>query len=291
MRTAAAERRAAAPSRDGGRQEEGQERQKEREQAEADERRSVNARTVHQAILMEGEEELQRTSAALAWSGLAAGISMGLSLAVEGILRAHLPDAPWRPLVTKFGYTIGFLVVILGRQQLFTENTLTPVLPWLQRRCTLANVLRLWSVVLAANLVGALLFALAAYSTGAFPPDARAAFAEIARDALGGGGFGAVLARAVPAGWIIALVVWVLPGAESGRVAAIFLLTYVIGLGGFAHIVAGAAEVFYGALAGVVTWPAAVGGYLVPTLLGNVLGGAILVTLLNHAQVVADEKD
>src|SRR4051812_30179237 len=96
---------------------------------EARERRSVSARIVHEAVLAEGLEELERTSAALAWSGLAAGLSMGFSLAAEGLLRAHLPDTSWRPLVDRLGYSIGFLIVILGRQQLFTENTLTVILP------------------------------------------------------------------------------------------------------------------------------------------------------------------
>ena len=83
---------------------------------------------------------------------------MGASLITEGLLNSHLPDASWKPLVSKLGYSVGFIVVILGRQQLFTENTLTPILP-LMREKTLErflNVLRLWSVVLAANLLGCL---------------------------------------------------------------------------------------------------------------------------------------
>lgn len=80
---------------------------------------------------------------------------MGFSLITEGLLHAHLPDVPWSPLISNFGYTIGFLIVVLGRQQLFTEDTLTVVLPLLGRRdgSTLMNVLRLWTVVLLANLL------------------------------------------------------------------------------------------------------------------------------------------
>src|SRR3954470_1181840 len=164
------------------------------EQKEIQERSSPSGKIVYKAILKEGEEELDRASAALFWSGLAAGLSMGFSMIAEGLLAAHLPDAPWRPLVAKLGYSVGFLIVVLGRQQLFTENTLTPVLPLLKRadRKTAANVLRLWAVVLAANLLGALAVALAAAWSDAFDPPARAAFAEIGRHALGPG-FGAVL--------------------------------------------------------------------------------------------------
>src|SRR3954471_18464498 len=111
--------------------------------AEAEERKSPASHVVHQAIVAEGVEELERSTAALAWSGLAGGLAMGLSLIAEAILQTHIPDASWRPLVSKLGYAVGFLVVILGRQQLFTENTLTPILPLLDRSTPVAisNVL------------------------------------------------------------------------------------------------------------------------------------------------------
>src|SRR3954470_16339326 len=131
--------------------------------AEAHELSAPTGAIVYHAVRKEGEDELERNTSALAWSGLAAGMSMGFSFAAEAMLRAALPDAPWRPLVAKLGYSIGFLIVVLGRQQLFTENTLTVILPVLRRRDSLMlkNVARLWVTVLAANLVGAFLFALA----------------------------------------------------------------------------------------------------------------------------------
>lgn len=137
-------------------------RQDEREiTKEAEEKSAASANVVARAVAMEGEEELRRPSSALAWSGLAAGLSMGFSLVAEGLLRSHLPEAHWRPLVAKLGYSVGFLIVILGRQQLFTENTLTPVLPLLQNKDLnrLVNLLRLWAVVLVTNLIGAIAFA------------------------------------------------------------------------------------------------------------------------------------
>src|SRR4051812_36409428 len=130
---------------------------------QSDELSAPTGAVVYHAVKQEGEDELARGTAALAWSGLAAGMSMGFSFATEALLRASLPDAPWRPLVAKLGYSVGFLIVVLGRQQLFTENTLTVILPALRRRDSLiaANVLRLWTTVLSANLVGAALFAAA----------------------------------------------------------------------------------------------------------------------------------
>src|SRR4029079_8825992 len=94
---------------------------------EAEKRSSPSGKIVYKAILKEAEDELERPSAALFWSGLAAGLSMGFSLSPEGALRTRLPEREWTPLVSMLGYSIGFLIVILGRQQLFTENTFTPV--------------------------------------------------------------------------------------------------------------------------------------------------------------------
>lgn len=132
----------------------------EKEQAQVEERARPNALVVHEIIRAEGENELRRPITGLAWSALASGLAMGFSLVAEGLLRAHLPEVPWRPLVAKLGYTVGFVIVILGRQQLFTENTLAPVLPLLNKPepKTLLRLLRLWTVVLAANLVGARFF-------------------------------------------------------------------------------------------------------------------------------------
>ena len=139
-----------------------------KEQKEAEHRSAPSGRIVYRAILSEGREELKRSSSALFWSGLAAGLSMGFSMISEGLLQAHLPETEWRPLVVKLGYSIGFLIVVLGRQQLFTENTLTPILPLLidRRKEMLWNVLRLWGVVLVANLLGACMIAWVISSDG-----------------------------------------------------------------------------------------------------------------------------
>src|SRR5580704_4560585 len=133
----------------------------ERQEQEAEDRTSVSALVVHEAIRKDGDEELRRPVSALAWSGLAAGLSMGFSFVAQALFRTYVPDVPWRPLITNLGYPIGFLIVIVGRQQLFTENTLTAIIPLFARRnfTTLISVLRLWAVVLTANLVGAHLFA------------------------------------------------------------------------------------------------------------------------------------
>jgi formate/nitrite transporter FocA (FNT family) len=243
-------------------------------------------------IKEEGESELSRSTGALFWSGLAAGLSMGFSFLAEGLLRSHLPEADWRPLITKLGYSVGFAIVIIGSQQLFTENTLTPILPLLTRRTKecFRNVLRLWGAVLIANLLGALLFALSLGCLAVVEESVHAALGDLAREAMQFD-VPTTLVHAVYAGWLIALMVWMLPAVKGGRLAIIVLMTYLVGLGGFAHVIAGASEVFYAAIRGEASWREALLGYLAPTLLGNILGGVTLVTALNHAQATDGEEN
>jgi formate/nitrite transporter FocA (FNT family) len=258
------------------------------EAEEADERQSPSSRVVHEAILAEGLEELDRPSSALFWSAIAAGLSMGFSLIAQVALRSQLPDAAWQPLVVKLGYSIGFLIVILGRQQLFTENTLTPILPLLDRRpgVSIGKVLRLWGVVLMGNLVGALVIALALQHTAILSAEFKTAVGEIGREALDPG-FAVVLLRGIVAGWLIALIVWLLPAAETAHVWVILVITWLIGVGHFSHVVAGSIDVFALASTGEVTWMQAITSFTLPSLIGNILGGVTLVGCLNHAQARA----
>jgi formate-nitrite transporter family protein len=260
----------------------------EPEQKEAQEKSSVTVRVVHDAVRREGEEELERSSSALAWSGLAAGLSMGFSLMAEGLLRSKLPDMPWRKLISGFGYSTGFVIVILGRQQLFTEKTLTPILPLLQRKeaATFWNVARLWGLVLVTNLLGAVAIAWVLGNLPVFNPEVQQAFGAISKESLSPPA-GTVLLRGIFSGWLIALLVWVLPFAESSRFFAIIAFTWLIGVCGFSHVIAGSVEAFYLAATGGTTWGYAMAGYILPVLLGNVIGGVALVSAFSHAQATA----
>ena len=252
---------------------------------QAREAEKLDAKTTHEVIRREGEHELERSSDALFWSWLAAGLSMGFSFLVDALLRTYLPDATWRPLVAKLGYTVGFLIVILGSQQLFTENTLTPIVPLLSKKSSTSarNVGRLWSVVLVANMIGVLLFALVLGRLAVVEPDVQRALSDIAAEAMRPDVWTTLL-RAVYAGWLIALMVWMLPGAETSKIAVIVIMTWIIGVAGFAHVIAGGTEVFYAAIRGEASWTEAVFGFLLPTLIGNIFGGVTLVAALNHAQ-------
>ena len=260
----------------------------ENEEREAAERTSVKAHVVHEAIRIDGNAELERSTSALAVSGLAAGLSMGFSFIAEGLIRSHLPEAPWRPLIAKFGYSFGFLIVIIGRQQLFTENTLTAVLPVLTKRTwlSLRRMLQLWAVVLAANLFGAHIVAWVLGNTHAFTPEVQTAFAQIARETAAVAPATAVL-KGVFAGWLIATLVWMRAAIDSGHIPLIVLMTWLVAIGSFTHIIAGSIEVLFLVMTGVMPWTHWFFLYMLPTLLGNSIGGVSLVAGLNHAQVFA----
>lgn len=252
---------------------------------EAEARSAPEGSVVYEAIRKEGQAELERTTSALAWSGLAAGLSMGFSLLGKAVLHDRLPEAEWVPLVSNFGYAFGFLIVILGRQQLFTENTLTVILPFLRKRklAILGNIARLWLVVLLANLAGALAFAAVMARTTAVSPGVRASMRHLGEDAMRGD-FASLLLRAVFAGWLIAVMVWLLPFAEQLRTVVIVLVTYLVGIGHFPHVIAGAVDVFFLAAEGTRGFGEVVARFIVPTLIGNTLGGVTLVAILGHLQ-------
>jgi formate/nitrite transporter FocA (FNT family) len=248
-----------------------------------------NAALIHETIRAEGESELERTWSALTLSGMAAGLSMGFSLMVEGLLQSRLPEVPWRDLISKLGYTAGFLIVVLGRQQLFTENTLTPILPLLHNRNvgTLFRVLRLWALVLAANIVATWAIAAVLARTEVFAPAVKDAFADIASHSIEGS-FGVTALKGVFAGWLIALMVWLLPSAGSLRPIIIILITYIVGIGNLTHIIAGSVDAAYLVVAGDAALGTYVWRFFVPTLLGNMVGGIALVAVLNYGQVAPE---
>lgn len=260
----------------------------EDEKKEAEERSAPTGVVVYEAVFSEGEAELDRPTRALLWSGLAAGLSMSFSFVTSSLLHAALPNEKWRELIVALGYPVGFIIVILGRQQLFTENTLTVILPLLKKRNrdTFLNVCRLWAAVLVANLIGALLVTAVLAKTKVVSPEAFDSMREMAR-ASQQGAFSVVFLRGIFAGWLIALTVWLLPYAETARVWVIAIITYVIGVAHFSHVIAGAIEAAFLVMTGASSWAEFALGFFVPSLLGNIVGGVLLVAVLNHAQVVA----
>lgn len=250
------------------------------------EKRSASTRVIHEVVRQHGHEEMARPALSLLASGLAGGIGICTSIFAQAQLTAMLPDAPWRPLVACLGYTTGFLIVILGHLQLFTESTLSAVIPvathpgWR----AVARLLRFWALVLGANLAGTLLTAMAFHGEWVVTPAQHAAMTELASHLLTRDAF-ASLRMGIPAGFLIAAVPWTLPSAKGQEFWVVLLLTWLISLGGFAHVVAGSGEAWLLALDGRIGFGTAIGHLILPALAGNVIGGTGLFAVLAHAQV------
>ena len=244
---------------------------------------------IHEIIREEGEAELKRTNVALALSGLAAGLSMGFSFLTEALLQAATPKTISQHAIASFGYTIGFILVVLARQQLFTESTLTAVLPVVTRKDfkTLLSAARLWAIVLLTNLIGTWIFASLIHHPALFSNDVNHALGDIAKQAVSPG-FDVTLVRAFFAGWLIALMVWILPSARSARLLTVLLVTYVVALGHLSHVVAGSSEAAFAVFSGAATIGQYFSLFLLPTLVGNIIGGTLMVTVLNHGSVAPE---
>ena len=249
------------------------------------------AAVLHEIIRLQGDQELERSIAALFWSALAAGLTMGLSLMAMGLLNSRLPDAEGFKVIASFGYCAGFLAVILARQQLFTENTLTAVLP-IMSKPTLNNfgrLFRLWSVVLIGNLMGTFLVAYVMLHLPIFDTPTDEAFLEIGRKVMENDD-SQMFAKGIVSGWMIATMVWMIPSMESAKMWIIILITYLMALGDFTHIVVGTAEVSYLVFAGELPWKDFWLIFAGPTLAGNIIGGSFIFALISHAQIRSDTK-
>lgn len=250
----------------------------------------LNAGEIHEEVVANGRSELDRSTGGLAFSGLAAGLLMGLTgLGVAGT-RAILPG-PAAEFVALLFYPLGFIAVIIGRAQLFTENTLYPVVLVLTDRSHLLTMLRLWGVVFAANVLGSLAFAALVAKTGALEPVAVNELVHLGVDATDRPLLD-VFTSGIIGGWLVALAAWLVSGARrtSGQVAVVWLMTFLVGLLHLAHCIASSGYILVAVLSGSVSG----GGYamwLAAATGGNIVGGVVIVSLLNHWQVHAGGGD
>jgi len=256
------------------------------ERSDVVESQPARAAVIHESIRLLGDGELQRGTAALAWSSVAAGLSMGFSPMFKGILHSHIPAGTLQFFVENMGYSIGFLVVILARQQLFTENTLTAVLPVMSEPSIhkLLRLIRLWSVVLCGNLIGVTLFAFGLLHLQLFTASIENSFLVMGQELMTYPPM-EMFTKAILAGWLIATMVWLLPSAPDMKFWIILLFTYLIGIGGFTHVIVSAEEGVYLMMSGKLSVVDYAFKLLAPVLLGNIVGGTIIFALINHAQV------
>ncbi|WP_157218440.1 formate/nitrite transporter family protein [Flavisphingomonas formosensis] len=259
------------------------------ERHDVDERRARSPKVLHEVVRLQGEEELARPLSALLLSGLAAGFAMTLSLLSELFLRMRLPDTNWAPLIYMLGYPVGYLIVIMGRLQLFTETTVTAVLP-VARAPTAANLgrlMRLWCSVLSANLVGVSLISALMAAEVIVSHEQRIAAIDILQKLEVQDGLH-TLTLGIPAGFLMASIAWLLPNARGSEFWVIGLLTYVIAIGGFSHVVTGTSQASFLWLSGRMSLSEALIEFTLPALAGNIIGGTGLFAVLAHGQIRGD---
>lgn len=260
-----------------------------REKMAVEEHEKLSPRLVYEIIRRDGAEELDRPTAALIFSGIAAGLVISFSFVFKAIIASYIPtDAIWTDLITNFGYTIGFLIAILGHMQLFTENTITTVVPLFKPFSLdkLRAVGRLWGIVILCNIIGTALASLFFLTTDLFTPDIDKALDELAHHVAS---FSAIqnLLKGVMSGLLIAALVWMLPSV-SNKFLVIFFMTYLIGLGDFTHVVVGSTEMSYLVWQGEASIGEYLFNFLIPTTIGNITGGTGVFTLLIYGQVTEE---
>jgi formate/nitrite transporter FocA (FNT family) len=217
-------------------------------------------------------------------------MGMGLTGLAVATVQNILGTGPWAEFVSLLFYPLGFVSVIIGRAQLFTENTLFPVALILsQGRRHVPNTIRLWAVVFFSNVIGAVLFAVVTMKTGALPYTLGTRLAAIGIQSVQGAPHH-IFWSGVIGGWIIALMAWTVTASRwtIAQVIVTWMLTAVVGIGHFAHCIATSGEI----LSAVLTSQVPLHHYLSWLLfasLGNIVGGVTFVTVLNYGQVHAED--
>jgi len=249
-----------------------------------------NYHTILEQQTSRAEEDLARPATALLLSGLTAGLDIGFgpfAMAVNGTLLKDVVPRPVLELMNANLYAVGFVFVVLGYSALFTEQTTSAVLPVLARRAGVERLFRLWGLVLAANLVGAALFASFAAVLGPAMGIAEpAAFGELARKMVEKPAW-VMLMSAVGAGWLMGLLSWLVTAARDtiSQLVVVWLTTLLIGLSGLHHSIGGTVEVLMGVFVGEgAVFPDYL-RFLLWSVLGNAVGGTVFVAALKVAHV------
>lgn len=259
---------------------------------DADEAKKSGEQILDQQIAEE-VAQIERTSGALFLSSLSAGFELGFSVFLMGVMLTLAGDdlpASVVALLVASVYSIGYIFVILGRSELFTEHTTQAVLPVLDRQASVRDLVRLWAIIYIANQIGGIVFAaVAAWLGPALHVIEPPAFGIIAGYMMGYPWW-ATLMGGLLAGWMMGLLSWLVSAGRDtiSQVVCVFIVTFAIGLAHLQHSIAGAIELWVGLFAGQgVAW-SDVGSFLVWATLGNAIGGVVFVAFFKYGQVARE---
>ena len=262
-----------------------------REKSEVQKKRPPRPVVLHEVVRLEGERELARRFAALLLSAVAAGLTMGFSFVARALIHGHLGDYPERVLIESLGYSLGFVITIVARQQLFTENTMTAVLPLMADPSwsKLASLGRLWGTVLLGNVIGVAIFSFGTLHLQQYDSETQNALIGICEDLMRNTPW-QMVTKGIMAGWLIATMVWMIASTTNAQLPIIIVVTSLIAIGGYTHIVVGSAESLYLVFAGKLSLYGYFFDFALPTLAGNVMGGSLIFALISHAEVRSDTE-
>ena len=262
-----------------------------REQSEVEKKRPPRPVVLHEVVRLEGERELSRKFAALLLSAVAAGLTMGFSFVARALIHGHLGNYPERVLIESLGYSLGFVITIVARQQLFTENTMTAVLPMMADPSwsKLGSLGRLWGTVLLGNVIGVAIFSFGTLHLQQYDSETQTALIGICEDLMRNTPW-QMVTKGIMAGWLIATMVWMIASTTSSQLPIIIVVTSLIAIGGYTHIVVGSAESLYLVFAGKLSMSGYLFDFALPTLAGNVVGGSFIFALISHAEVRSDTE-
>lgn len=243
--------------------------------------------TLEHAI-REGLEQLNRPTLSLFMSSISAGLVLGFSVMAVGVVQAYFPEGELdlaKRILTALVYPLGFVVCIMSGTELFTEHTATAVYPVLDRRSSVLRLARLWALVLSGNLVGAF-FSSLLLMAGDPVIGASDGYIAVGHHLLSFGGT-TLFASAVLAGWLMAQGAWLVMSTPPNlaQIVCIFLVTFLIGIGSLHHAIAGSIEMFVALWASDEFTISDAVSFIFVAVLGNTVGGAGFVALLNHSHV------
>ncbi|MCQ4334787.1 formate/nitrite transporter family protein [Natronomonas sp. F2-12] len=236
---------------------------------------------VFQRIIVAADEEIDTGARELFFSALAAGFAITLTFLIYSSMSAKSEN----PVIASLLYPIGFVYIILGGYQLYTENTLPPVALVLERLASIPTLLRTWGIVAVGNFVGGGLGALVLAYTGVFSPETAAAAIEISQHGLHTD-FWDLFFKAGFAGLIVASVVWLDFAARDtiSRFFLVYIAFLMIPLGDLFHVVVSFTELMYLFYLGEAALLGGLVEFVLPVFLGNTIGGVVLVTVVNYFQ-------
>lgn len=246
---------------------------------------------IYEEQISEGLREYNRTNSSLFFSAIAAGLELGFSLYLIGVLhtllhKTYSPEA--LHIITSFAYPLGFIFVVMGKSALFTEHTTLAVLPVLNKDKTLPQLLKIWGIIYGGNLLGGYLMAfILIQTTTSYGIINYEVFTKIASHFVSYGSL-TIVGSGILAGWLMGLLSWLATSVQdsTGRILIIFLITSAIGLGSLHHCIVGSTEIFAGMLTSDhITIIDYVRVQFMATI-GNIIGGVLFVSILKYRAII-----